>query len=159
MKGYKASINGICRDFKFEVGKTYEIEGELELCKNGFHFCKTIADTAMYYYYGDSNNIYFEVEAVGEVVSEENDKYATNKLKILRIVDPNHDGTLHIKDGKLHREDGPACEYSNGTKHWYLDGKLHREDGPAFEYSDGTKHWYLDGEGITEEEFNKQINI
>ena len=100
MKGYKASINGICRDFKFEVGKTYEIEGELELCKNGFHFCKTIADTGNYYNYHESN-IYFEVESVGEVVSEENDKYATNKIKILSIVDPNHDGTLHIKDGKL----------------------------------------------------------
>ena len=23
----------------------------------------------------------------------------------------------------------------NGTKRWYLNGKLHREDGPAEEYS------------------------
>ncbi len=27
-----------------------------------------------------------------------------------------------IKDGKRHREDGPAVEYSNGTKKWYLEG-------------------------------------
>ena len=29
---------------------------------------------------------------------------------------------------------------SNGTKCWYLNGKFHRTDGPAIEYTDGTKH-------------------
>ena len=48
-------------------------------------------------------------------------------------------------DGKLHRIDGPACEYADGTKHWFLDDKRHRIDGPAVEWADGTKHWYLDG--------------
>ncbi len=37
------------------------------------------------------------------------------------------------KDLLLHREDGPAVEFFNGTKYWYKDGKLHREDGPAIE--------------------------
>ena len=46
-------------------------------------------------------------------------------------------------NGKRHREDGPAIEYSNGAKSWYLNDKLHREDGPAVEYADGTKSWYL----------------
>ena len=40
-------------------------------------------------------------------------------------------------NGDLHREDGPACEYANGDKHWYLNGKRHREDGPAREYVNG----------------------
>ena len=31
----------------------------------------------------------------------------------------------------------------NGNKWWYLNGKLHRENGPAIEYADGTKVWYL----------------
>jgi len=53
-------------------------------------------------------------------------------------------------DGKLHREDGPAIEYSNGTKTWYLHGLLHREDGPAYEGADGSKRWYLDGKEVTE---------
>jgi len=47
-------------------------------------------------------------------------------------------------NGKLHREDGPAIERSDGNKEWYLNGKYHREDGPAFEYPDGTKEWWLD---------------
>ena len=44
---------------------------------------------------------------------------------------------------KLHREDGPACEWADGNKCWYINGKLHREDGPAVEYSDGSKYWYI----------------
>ena len=40
---------------------------------------------------------------------------------------------------KRHREDGPAVEYADGSKEWYLNGKLHREDGPACEYADGSK--------------------
>jgi hypothetical protein len=28
---------------------------------------------------------------------------------------------------------------------WCRNGKLHREDGPAIEYLDGTQHWFLDG--------------
>ena len=31
----------------------------------------------------------------------------------------------------------------HGTKEWHLNGKLHREDGPAVEYSNGDKRWYL----------------
>lgn len=61
-------------------------------------------------------------------------------------------------NGKLHREDGPAVEYSNGDKYWYINGKLHREDGPAVEYSNGSKCWYLNGEKLTEKEFNAQMN-
>jgi len=60
-------------------------------------------------------------------------------------------------NGKLHREDGPAVEYSDGSKKWYLNGKLHREDGPAIESSDGDKCWFLNGEEYTEEEYNKKM--
>ena len=45
----------------------------------------------------------------------------------------------------LHREDGPAVEYSNGDKFWYINGNLHREDGPAIEYKDGYKSWCING--------------
>ena len=54
---------------------------------------------------------------------------------------------------KLHREDGPACEYASGSKEWYKNGKLHREDGPAIEWDSGYKEWYINGKYLTEEEF------
>ena len=42
----------------------------------------------------------------------------------------------------------------NGT-FWRLNGNLHREDGPAIEYANGTKYWWLNGKEYTEEEFNR----
>jgi hypothetical protein len=56
----------------------------------------------------------------------------------------------------FHREDGPAVEWLNGSKEWWLNGKRHREDGPAIEYSDGDKSWYLNGKKLTEQEFKKK---
>jgi len=56
-------------------------------------------------------------------------------------------------NGELHREDGPAAEYTNGAKFWCLNGKLHREDGPAVELTNGNKLWWLNGEGLSVEEF------
>lgn len=29
---------------------------------------------------------------------------------------------------------------------WYQNGKIHREDGPAVEYSNGDKEWWIRGE-------------
>jgi hypothetical protein len=47
--------------------------------------------------------------------------------------------------GQLHRTDGPAAEWPNGTKEWYFKGRMHRLDGPAIESHTGTKEWYYDG--------------
>jgi len=55
------------------------------------------------------------------------------------------DRVEYTKDGKLHRLDGPACEWSDGDKVWYAEGKRHRIDGPAIELSDGSKFWYVKG--------------
>lgn len=62
-------------------------------------------------------------------------------------------------NGNLHREDGPAFEYASGTKVWYFNNLLHREDGPAIEYEDGDKYWYINGAELSEEEFNSKIKI
>ena len=43
--------------------------------------------------------------------------------------------------------------HDNGDIYWYLNDKLHREDGPACEYANGTKEWYLNGKEFTEKEF------
>ena len=48
-------------------------------------------------------------------------------------------------NGVLHRDDGPAVIFSNGSKAWYKNGERHREDGPAVIYSDGSKVWYKNG--------------
>ena len=63
---------------------------------------------------------------------------------------PNGDKDWYL-NGKRHREDGPAGEYVNGDKYWYLNGKRHREDGPAIECANGNKYWSLNGKEVTEE--------
>ncbi len=61
-------------------------------------------------------------------------------------------------NGQLHRAEGPAKEWLDGSKEWYVKGNLHRADGPAVEYASGYKYWYLDGKSLTEKEFNNQTN-
>jgi len=48
--------------------------------------------------------------------------------------------------GQLHREDGPAIEWADGTKSWWVNGQYHRLGGPAYEGDDGSKFWYVDGQ-------------
>lgn len=50
-----------------------------------------------------------------------------------------------LKDGKRHRENGPAVSRVNGSKYWYKNGRLHREDGPAIERANGYKEWWVNG--------------
>lgn len=55
-------------------------------------------------------------------------------------------------EGQLHRVDGPAYIYEVDNKiaslKWYKNGKPHREDGPAVEFASGgrwTKEWWENG--------------
>jgi len=58
---------------------------------------------------------------------------------------------------QLHRLNGPAIEWADGTKEWWVDDKCHRLDGPAVEWASGFKAWWVKGKQMTEEEFNKYI--
>ena len=60
---------------------------------------------------------------------------------------------------QLHRDDGPAVEYTDGSKYWYQNGLRHRTDGPAIECADGTKRWYINGVRLTEAEFNQAVKL
>ena len=57
------------------------------------------------------------------------------------------------QNDQLHRLDGPTVEDSDGTKSWYQKGKRHRLDGPAIEYANGSREWWVDGKEYSEEEF------
>ena len=66
--------------------------------------------------------------------------------KSYEVIDP--EGVIRYYDvaGKLHRMDGPAITYPNGTEYWYFHGKRHREDGPAVWISDNEYGWFHMGE-------------
>jgi len=52
-----------CRGMQYEVGKEYTHEGNIELCKEGLHFCENPLDLFDYYSIPDSH--FAEVEATG----------------------------------------------------------------------------------------------
>jgi len=56
----------------------------------------------------------------------------------LKILD--NGDKIYLKNGFVHREDGPAVIRKIGENLWYKDGILHREDGPAVEKTNGTKN-------------------
>ena len=47
--------------------------------------------------------------------------------------------------------------YSNAVASWWKNDldDYHRIDGPAIEWADGAKIWFIDGVPHTEEEFNE----
>ena len=59
-------------------------------------------------------------------------------------VDVDRHGTrmYYNSAGQLHREDGPAVVWCDGTHKWWQNGKLHREDGPAIVRTDGYREWW-----------------
>ena len=68
MKVYKVTDKDMkCRGFQYELGKTAEVEGDIELCENGLHACEMPLDVLGYYAPGDGSR-YFEAEL--EDVSE-----------------------------------------------------------------------------------------
>ena len=90
MIGYKATdMNGCCRGFKFEVGKTYTKDTpkeELECCTDKvFHFCRELFAIEKESEYKLSESRLFEVIA-GDYVRS-GDKYGTNSLTILREIE------------------------------------------------------------------------
>jgi hypothetical protein len=59
---------------------------------------------------------------------------------------------FYLKDGNLHREDGPAIEFEDGVYWWMQKGKLHRDNGPAIIGKKEVVRYWLNGEPATEEE-------
>jgi YD repeat-containing protein len=93
MIGYKASYNGKCESLQYETGKTYTFDGELKVCRQGFHFCKDPRDTLIYYSIDNPEFQLFKVKALGEVV-DNIEKSITNKIQILEIIPKSKYGEL-----------------------------------------------------------------
>lgn len=74
-----------CRDMEYKVGEIAEVEGPLEICKNGIHFCWKLND--VFQYYSFSLHVICEVEPLGEILAHPNGKKCcTNRLKVIRVL-------------------------------------------------------------------------
>jgi hypothetical protein len=61
--------------------------------------------------------------------------------EVEHVTQPNGQQVWEVAD-ILHRLDGPALEWADGTSFWYFDDELHRDDGPAIEWADGSREWH-----------------
>ena len=80
--GYKGFDKNLqCRDFQYEVGKTFEHEGDVSCCDSGFHFCENPFD--VFSYYPPSDSRYCSVEGSGKSDKDNEDsKVSVSRLHI-----------------------------------------------------------------------------
>ena len=99
VKGFKMTNSDMnCLEFQYEIGKEYNLEGELVPCKNGFHFCKELTNCLEYYNNTEGDKRFFEIEAWGDVVDEYN-KSVANNIKFIREISVD-EVFEYIKDNK-----------------------------------------------------------
>ena len=78
-KGFKKDMT--CRDFQFEEGKEYVYDGEVKVCKSGFHACERPLDC--FDYYSPAESVYHEVELSDDISKSSDDtNVAAKKIKI-----------------------------------------------------------------------------
>ena len=84
MKGYKGFDKDLkCRDLQYEVGKEAAVDGDIELCKRGIHFCENPHD--VFYYYAPGGNNRFAVVEAEDVSNERNDDDSKRVCKRLTV--------------------------------------------------------------------------
>ena len=70
-----------CRGFRYEVGKTYDHDGDVAACKSGFHACEHPLD--VFEYYAPASSKFAIVEQSGQLSRHEQDtKVASSKISI-----------------------------------------------------------------------------
>lgn len=97
-KGFDKDMK--CRDFQYEVGKEYDMDGEIKCCDRGFHACKSPLE--VWDYYDMLNSRYAEVEQTGKIDEEEKStKVCSSHIKIkaeLKLEDIINIGVEWLKD-------------------------------------------------------------
>ena len=101
IKSYKGfDKNMKCRDFQYEVGKEYNIDGEIKCCNRGFHACKSPLE--VWDYYDMLNSRFAEVEQSGKIdEKEKSTKVCSSHIKIkaeLKLADIINIGVEWLKD-------------------------------------------------------------
>ena len=84
-KGFACKLRGM--GMQFEVGKTFEVDGDPKTVRNGMHFC-TEPFGVFDYYPRRCGNRYCIVEALGQISTDNNlnTRASTNKMRIIEEI-------------------------------------------------------------------------
>ena len=101
IKSYKGFDKDMqCRGFQYEVGKEYDMDGEIKCCNRGFHACKSPLE--VWDYYDMLKSRFCEVEQSGKIDEEEKStKVCSSHIKIkaeLKLADIINIGVEWLKD-------------------------------------------------------------
>lgn len=101
IKSYKAfDENMRCRGFQYEVGKEYDMNGDIQCCKRGFHACESPME--VWNYYDMLTSRFAEVEQSGKISTEaDSTKICSSRIKIkaeLKLADIINIGVEWLKD-------------------------------------------------------------
>ena len=81
IKGFNRNL--VCRDFQFEIGKSYTVKGKVKPCGNGFHACPdTVDPLSVFQFYAPGTSRYCVVDQGGEVIPHEDNKAASGEIFI-----------------------------------------------------------------------------
>jgi len=126
VKGFKGFNEDLtCRGFQYEIGKTYKHNGEVELCRSGFHFCRKLKD--VHNFYNLKTSRICEIEADGKI-DDDGVKSVCSRMRIVREVSreeiwsiinigEKNTGLFNIGDrnsGNRNSGDFCSCDYSSG---------------------------------------------
>ena len=152
IKGYKVfypnmtcSPNG--KKFQYEVGKEYKHDGEIIICRVGFHFCIKAAHCFSYYSF-DHTNIVCEVEAIGKTLTHSEDsKICTDHIRIIRkltwdevlkVANDGANNTGHSNSGDSNSGDSNSGDRNSG------DSNSGYRNSGAFCTDNNPKIWLFD---------------
>ena len=152
VKGFKGFNQDLtCRGFQYEIGKTYEYDGNIELCSQGFHFCRKLQDVHQFYDLKTSRIC--EIEADGKI---DNDgiKSVCARISIIRELSREEiDAAVNTgKDnaGVFNSGDYNSGDYNSGD---YNSGNRNSGDFCACNNSSGV----FMSKKVVYEAFNKQL--
>ena len=119
-KGFDKNLK--CRDFQYEVGKEYEMDGDIKCCERGFHACESPLE--VFDHYDMLTSRFAKVEQSGDIDKEENTtKVCSSKIKVkaeLKLADIINLGVEWIKDvtspSKLKKETDLNDNGNNSAK-------------------------------------------
>ena len=111
-KGFDKNLK--CRGIQYEVGKEYEMDGDIKCCERGFHACESPLE--VFDHYDMLNSRFAKVEQSGEIDKEENStKVCSSKIKVkaeLKLADMINLGVEWIKVKKDDRLNNNGGDYA-----------------------------------------------